>query len=178
MVPEEFSSSFLGCGMLDITQMVQYLWIKHQLFKDFSKSTVSPIVTLLKCQSTWSCSRWIVYFSNYWEDDNNQGYIAHASRWSHLRCNSCKVKVSHVVNQCSRDPAKATKAHYEVLRQILSIFLELHIWCLRGVPHQHWRKGFKLFQFTHTPIRAGMTTGNLARVLVATLHNAVFTCTA
>ena len=41
---------------------------------------------------------------------------------------------------------KNNKAHYEVLRQILSILLELHIWCLRGVPQQHWRKVFKLFQ--------------------------------
>ena len=34
--------------MLAITQMVQNLWIKNQLCTDFSKSTVSPIVTLLK----------------------------------------------------------------------------------------------------------------------------------
>ncbi len=50
------------------------------------------MVTLLKCQATWSCSRLIVYSSNYWKGDNNQEYIEHASRWSHLRCNSCKVK--------------------------------------------------------------------------------------
>jgi hypothetical protein len=46
----------------DITQMVQNLWIKNERFilplESFyiSKSTVSPIVTLLKCQSTWICS--------------------------------------------------------------------------------------------------------------------------
>jgi hypothetical protein len=101
----------------DITQMVQNLWIKNQRFilplENFylSKSTVSPIVTLLKCQSTWICSRWIVYSSNYWEGDNNQEYIEHASRWSHLRCNSCKEKFSYVVNQCSRYLAKNNKAH-------------------------------------------------------------------
>ena len=92
-MPEEFLSSFLGWGMLVITQMVQYLWIKNQLFTDFSKSTVSPIVTLLKCQSTWCCSSWIVYFSNYWEDANNQECTEYASRWAHLRCKSCKVKI-------------------------------------------------------------------------------------
>lgn len=70
----------------DITQMVQNLWIKNQRFilplesLYLSKSTVSPIVTLLKCQSTWICSHWIVYSSNYWEGDNNQEYIEHSSR--------------------------------------------------------------------------------------------------
>jgi hypothetical protein len=70
----------------DITQMVQNLWIKNQRFilplESFylSKSTVSPIITLLKCQSTWICSHWIVYSSNYWEGDNNQEYIEHSSR--------------------------------------------------------------------------------------------------
>lgn len=167
----------------DITQMVQNLWIKNQRFilplESFylSKSTVSPIVTLLKCQSTWICSHWIVYSSNYWEGDNNQEYIEHSSRWSHLSCNSCKVKFSCVVNQCCRYLAKTNKAHYEVLRQILSILLELHIWCLRGMPQQHWRKVFKLFQIYSYADTAGMMTGTLARVLVvhAECH---FTCTA
>jgi hypothetical protein len=167
----------------DITQMVQNLWIKNQRFilplesLYLSKSTVSPIVTLLKCQSTWICSHWIVYSSNYWEGDNNQEYIEHPSRWSHLSCNSCKVKFSCVVNQCCRYLAKPNKAHYEVLRQILSILLELHIRCLRGVPQQHWRKVFKLFQIYSYADTAGMITGTLARVLVvhAECH---FTCTA
>jgi hypothetical protein len=70
----------------NITQMVQNLWIKNNdsflplesLY--LSKSTVSPLVTLLKYQSTWICSHWIVYSSNYWEGDNNQEYIEHPSR--------------------------------------------------------------------------------------------------
>ena len=140
---------------------------KSTIHGDFSKSTVLPIVTLLKCRSTWSCySRWIVYSSNYCEGDNNQEYIEHASRWSHLRCNSCQIKFSYVVNQCSRYLAKTNKAHYEVLRQILSILLELHMmltWC---ATQQHWRKVSNFSRFTHTPIRSGMMTGTLARVLV------------
>ena len=38
-----------------------------------------------------------------------------------------RYKFSYVVNQCSRYLAKTNKAHYEVLRKILSILLELHI---------------------------------------------------
>ena len=66
------------------------------------------------------------------------------------------VKFSCVVNQCCRYLAKTNKAHYEVLRQILSILLELHIWCLRGVPQQYWRKVFKLFQIYSYADTAGL----------------------
>ena len=119
--------------------MVQNLWIKNQRFilplENFylSKSTVSPIVTLLKCQSTWICSHWIVYSSNYWEGDNNQEYIEHASRWSHLRCNSCKEKFSYVVNQCSRYLAKkqqsspwSSQANSQYLARVTHMMLT---WC-------------------------------------------------
>ena len=123
----------------DITQMVQNLWIKNQRFilplESFylSKSTVSPIVTLLKCQSTWICSHWIVYSSNYWEGDNNQEYIEHASRWSHLSCNSCKVKFSCVVNQCCRLLGKnqqsslwSSQANSQYLARVTHMMLT---WC-------------------------------------------------
>ncbi len=59
LIWENFEVDFWGriiWGILTITQMVEYMWIKNQLFTDFSKSTVSPmVVTLIKCQSTW-CS--------------------------------------------------------------------------------------------------------------------------
>lgn len=122
----------------DITQMVQNLWIKNQRFilplESFylSKSTVSPIITLLKCQSTWICSHWIVYSSNYWEGDNNQEYIEHASRWSHLRCISCKVKFSYsesvlsLLGKTQQSSLWSSQANSQYLARVTHMMLT---WC-------------------------------------------------
>ncbi len=164
MVPEECSSSFLGWGMLDMTKMVQYLCIKYQLFTDFSKSTVSPIVTLLKCQSTWSCSHWIVYSSHYWEGDNNQEYIEHVIRWFHLRCNSWKVKIQlcsesvlSLLGKNQQSSIWSSKANSQYLAGVTHM---MRTWCATTALKKNCSR------FTHTPIRAGMMTGTLARVLV------------
>ena len=152
MVPEIFSSSFLGWGMLDIIQMVQNLWIKNQRFilplESFylSKSTVLPIVTLLKCQSTWSCSRWIVYSSNYWEGDNNQEYVQHASRWSHLLCNSCKVKIQlcgeSVLSLLGNNQHSSLWSSQAISQYLARVTHMMLTWCATATLKQ----SFKLFQ--------------------------------
>ena len=138
--------------MLDIIQMVQNLWIKNQRFilplESFylSKSTVLPIVTLLKCQSTWSCSRWIVYSSNYWEGDNNQEYVQHASRWSHLLCNSCKVKIQlcgeSVLSLLGNNQQSSLWSSEAISQYLARVTHMMLTWCATATLKQ----SFKLFQ--------------------------------
>jgi hypothetical protein len=40
-------------------------------------------------------------------------------------------------------------------RITLQFMFEVNTWGLRCVLQQHWRKGFEVSTFTHTPIRAG-----------------------
>ncbi len=152
--------------------MVQNLWIKNQRFilplENFylSKSTVSPIVTLLKCQSTWICSRWIVYSSNYWEGDNNQEYIEHASRWSHLRCNSCKVKFSYsesVLSFTWQKPTKFTmKFSGKFSVSCSSYTYDAYVVCRSSIEG----KFSNFSRFTHTPIQLGWSQELLQEYLL------------
>ena len=131
-----------------------------------SKSTVLPIVTLLKCQSTWSCSRWIVYSSNYWEGDNNQEYMQHASRWSHLLCNSGKVKIQlcgeSVLSLLGNNQQSSLWSSQAISQYLARVIHMMLTWCATATLKQ----SFKLFRFPRIPIQAGMMTGTLARVLV------------
>jgi hypothetical protein len=54
--------------------------------------------------------------------------------------------ISHAVNQCSHYMTKETKAHYEVLKNILRYLAGVKHFCdSHGAPLQrHWKKGCKL----------------------------------
>ncbi len=75
---------------------------------------------------------WIVYSSNYWEGDNNQEYIEYTSRWSHLRCNSCKVKFSYsesvlsLLGKTQQNSLWSSQANSQYLARVTHMMLT---WC-------------------------------------------------
>jgi hypothetical protein len=106
-------------------------------------------------------------------------------------CNSSKVSIRPdtdlaglPINQCSRYMTKATKAHYEVLKHILSYLAAVkHLrltWCASAVLKKDFKfrdfqiyslfRGFQIYSFADT---SWPMTRILARVLVVTLFSCI-----
>jgi hypothetical protein len=85
-----------------------------------------------------------------------------------------RPEISYAVNQCSRYMTKATKAQYEVLKQILR--------CLAGVKHlkltwcaaRSLQKGLQLFAFADTSWADDKNSRKSTCCYLVFVHNAVF----